>query len=238
MTSVNSIIGWYAWNTIELQLVALVSSLLIAIPIGILSARRQYSKMDHAVTTGALLGVSVPVFVFGLVSIMVFSLILHLLPWGGAYSLPGVPPLLGNRALDHAIHLILPATILTLADLATIVLLVRSSMLEVLRQDYILAAQASGLSDRTVIYRHALRNVLIPVITFTGLYLGGMLAGAPITETVFNWPGLGRLYVEAVNNIDFPIIQAVTMLITLMVLIANLITDIVYAYIDPRIRLD
>ncbi len=236
--SVNSIIGWYAWNTIELQLLALIFSLMIAIPVGILSARRQYSKLDHATTTSALLLTSVPVFVLGLVGIMFFGFILKLLPWGGAFSGEQQPLILGNAALDHGVHLILPVAILTMADLATVVLLVRSSMLEVLRQDYILAAQASGLSDGTVIYKHALRNVMIPVVTYVGLFLGGMLAGAPITETVFTWPGLGKLYVAAVTNLDFPIIQAVTMLITLMVLIANLVTDIAYAYVDPRIRLD
>lgn len=238
MVPVNSIIGWYAWNTIELQLIALMFSLMIAIPIGILSARRQYSKTDHLVTTTALLGVSIPVFVLGFIGIIVFALILQWLPWGGAFSGENVPLILGNAALDHLAHLIMPVMILTFADLATVVLLVRSSMLEVLRQDYVLAARASGLSERTVIYKHALRNTMIPVITYTGLYLGGMLAGAPITETVFNWPGLGRLYVNAVVQVNFPVIQAVTMLITLMVLFANLCTDIIYAYIDPRIRLD
>ncbi|WXG44524.1 MAG: ABC transporter permease [Promethearchaeati archaeon SRVP18_Atabeyarchaeia-1] len=236
--SVNTIIGWYSWNTIELQLIALLFSMMIAIPIGIMSARKQYSKTDQAVTTTALLGVSVPVFVLGLAGIMLFALTLRWLPWGGAFTAAPNSPLFGNIAIDHLIHLVMPALILTMADLATIVLLVRSSMLEVLRQDYIVAAQASGLSDRTVIYKHALRNVMIPVVTYTGLYLGGMLAGAPVTETVFNWPGLGRLYVTAVQNLDFPIIQAVTMIITLMVLFANLATDILYAYIDPRIRLD
>ncbi len=237
-TSVNTIIGWYAWNTLELQLLALLASLAISIPIGIMSARRQYSKMDMTVTTGALVGVSIPVFFLGIVGILVFGYFLQWLPWGGYVSAAQNGYLFGSYLLDHLWHLILPLTILTIADLAYIVLLVRSSMLEVLRQDYVLAARASGLSERTVVYKHALRNAMIPVITYVGLYLGGMLAGAPVTETVFNWPGIGRLYVESVTLLDYPIIQAVTMLITLMVLIANLFTDVVYAYIDPRIRLD
>jgi peptide/nickel transport system permease protein len=132
----------------------------------------------------------------------------------------------------------LPTAILTFALLAPVVLLVRSSMLEVLRQDYILAARASGLSERTIVYKHALRNALIPVVTYVGLYFGGMLAGAPITETVFNWPGVGRLFVEATNKLDFPVVMGITVIITIMTLIANLITDITYAYIDPRIRLE
>jgi peptide/nickel transport system permease protein len=132
----------------------------------------------------------------------------------------------------------LPTAILTFATLAPIVLLVRSSMLEILRQDYILAARASGLSERSVVYKHALRNTLIPVVTYVGLYFGGMLAGAPVTETVFNWPGVGRLFVEAVARLDFPVIMGITVFITIMTLVANLITDITYGYIDPRIRLE
>jgi len=116
--------------------------------------------------------------------------------------------------------------------------LVRSSMLEVLRQDFILAARASGLKERTVVYKHGLRNALLPVSTYVGLYFGGLLTGAPITETVFNWPGVGRLFVDAINRLDFPVIQGVVVIITLMTLVANLITDISYAYIDPRIRIE
>jgi peptide/nickel transport system permease protein len=111
-------------------------------------------------------------------------------------------------------------------------------MLEILRQDYILAARAGGLSERTVIYKHALRNALIPIVTYVGLYFGAMLAGAPITETVFNWPGVGRLFVEALTGLDFPVIMGITVFITIMTLIANLVTDITYGYIDPRIRLE
>jgi peptide/nickel transport system permease protein len=132
----------------------------------------------------------------------------------------------------------LPVGVLTFAILAPIVLLVRSSMLEVLKQDYILAARASGLSERVVIYKHALRNALIPVVTYVGIYFGSMVAGAPITETVFNWPGLGRLFVQATTKLDFPVIMGITVVITIMTLIANLLTDITYGYIDPRIRME
>lgn len=236
--SVNQIIGWYAWNTLELQILALLISLVIAIPVGIMSARKQYSKMDMSVTTISLMGISFPVFFLGILGILFFSYYLGWLPFGGYVSDVTHGYIFGNYLLDHLVHLIMPLAILSSAGVATVVLLVRSSMLEVLRQDYILAAMASGLSERTVVYKHALRNVMIPVVTYIGLYLGGVLAGAPITETVFNWPGLGRLYVDAVNRLDFPIIQAVTMLVALMTLAANLVTDIAYAYIDPRVRLD
>jgi len=237
-TAVTTLISDYAWLTFELQLSALILSLLIAIPIGILSAKKQYSKVDVGVTTTSLLGTCIPVFYMGIIAIIIFSYFLGWFPYGGAHSLlPGRYPF-GSYLLDELWHMVLPTAVLTFATLAPIVLLVRSSMLEVLRQDYILAARASGLSERTVIYKHALRNTLIPIVTYIGLYFGGMLAGAPVTETVFNWPGVGRLFVEATTKLDFPVIMGITVFITLMTLIANLITDITYGYIDPRIRLE
>jgi ABC-type dipeptide/oligopeptide/nickel transport system permease component len=237
-TAVTTLIGDYAWLTFELQLAALFLSLLIAIPIGIISAKRQYSKLDVSVTTTSLLGTCIPVFYMGIIAIIIFSYFLGWFPYGGAHSiLPERYPL-GSYALDELWHMALPTAVLTFATLAPIVLLVRSSMLEVLRQDYILAARASGLSERSVIYKHALRNTLIPLVTYVGLYFGAMLAGAPVTETVFNWPGVGRLFVEATTKLDFPVIMGITVFITIMTLIANLITDITYGYIDPRIRLE
>jgi peptide/nickel transport system permease protein len=235
-TAVTTLIGDYAWETFKLQLISLFFSLLIAIPVGIMSARRQYSKTDLSVTTVSLLGTCIPVFYMGIVGILVFSYFLGWFPPFGAHTLLAERYFLGNYFLDELWHLVLPGAILTFATLAPVVLLVRSSMLEILRQDYILAARAGGLSERVVIYKHALRNALIPVVTYIGLYFGGMLAGAPITETVFNWPGVGRLYVMAVGKLDFPLIMGITVFITLMTLLANLITDLTYAYIDPRIR--
>lgn len=235
---VTTLIGDYAWLTFELQLSALFFSLLIAIPIGIISARKQYSKLDVSVTTTSLLGTCIPVFYMGIIAIIIFAYFGGLFPASGAHSiLPERYPF-GSYELDGLWHMVLPTAVLTFATLAPVVLLVRSSMLEVLRQDYILAARASGLSERTVIYKHALRNALIPVVTYVGLYFGGMLAGAPITETVFNWPGVGRLFVDATTKLDFPVIMGVTVFITIMTLVANLITDITYGYIDPRIRLE
>lgn len=237
-TAVTTLISDYAWLTFELQLSALILSLLIAIPIGILSAKKQYSKLDVGVTTTSLLGTCIPVFYMGIIAIIIFSYFLGWFPYGGAHSLLPKRYPFGSYILDELWHMVLPTAVLTFATLAPIVLLVRSSMLEVLRQDYILAARASGLSERTVIYKHALRNTLIPIVTYIGLYFGGMLAGAPVTETVFNWPGVGRLFVEATTKLDFPVIMGITVFITLMTLIANLITDITYGYIDPRIRLE
>ena len=237
-TAVTTLIGDYAWLTFELQLAALFLSLLIAIPIGIISAKKQYSKLDVTVTTTSLVGTCIPIFYMGIIAIIIFSYILGWFPYGGAHSiLPERYPF-GSYVLDELWHMALPTAVLTFATLAPIVLLVRSSMLEVLRQDYILAARASGLSERSVIYKHALRNTLIPIVTYVGLYFGAMLAGAPVTETVFNWPGVGRLFVEATTKLDFPVIMGITVFITIMTLIANLVTDITYGYIDPRIRVE
>ena len=236
--AVTTLIGDYWWETFKLQLAALFFSLLIAIPIGITSARKQYSKLDVSVTTTSLLATCIPVFYMGIVVILIFSYYLGWFPSFGAHSLLATRYPFGSYTIDELWHMVLPTAVLTLATLAPVVLLVRSSMLEILRQDYILAARAGGLSERTVIYKHALRNALIPVVTYVGLYFGGMLAGAPITETVFNWPGVGRLYVEATQKLDFPVITGITIFVALMILAANLITDISYAYIDPRIRLE
>ena len=237
-TAVTTLIADLSWRTLELQLAALILSLLIAIPIGILSAKKQYSKLDVTVTTTSLLGTCIPIFYMGIIAIIIFSYFLGWFPYGGAHSiLPESYPF-GSYELDGLWHMAMPTLILTFATLAPIVLLIRSSMLEVLRQDYILAARASGLSERSVIYKHALRNTLIPVVTYVGLYFGAMLAGAPVTETVFNWPGVGRLFVEATSKLDFPVIMGITVFITIMTLVANLITDITYGYIDPRIRLE
>ena len=233
-----TLIGDYAWLTFQLQLVALVLSLLIAIPVGIISAKKQYSKLDVSVTTTSLLGTCIPVFYMGIIAIIIFSYYLGLFPPGGAYSILAERYPFGSPLIDNLWHMVLPTAVLTFAIIAPVVLLVRSSMLEVLRQDYILAARASGLSERSVIYRHALRNALIPVVTYVGLFFGTMLAGAPITETVFNWPGVGRLFVDATTKLDFPVIMGITVFITIMTLFANLITDLTYVYIDPRIRLE
>ena len=236
--NVVTLIGDYAWLTFQLQIVALIFALLIAIPVGVTSAKKQYSKLDVSVTTTSLLGTCIPVFYMGIIAIIIFSYFLGLFPPGGAQSILVERYPFGSPVIDNLWHMVLPTAVLTFAILAPVVLLVRSSMLEVLRQDYILAARASGLSERSVVYKHALRNALIPVVTYVGLYFGSMLAGAPITETVFNWPGVGRLFVEAITKLDFPVIMGVTVFITIMTLIANLVTDITYGYIDPRIRLE
>ncbi len=238
--SVNTVIGSWFWETVKLQLVSIAASLLISIPIGAYSAVKQYSKMDTGMTIFALFGVSMPVFWIGIILILVFSYQLQWLPSSGAYGAPDLWPFFGIRdpLLDAIAHLILPAAVLTYVNLALNVRLLRASMLEVLRQDYILAAKASGLLKRTIIFKHALRNAISPIITFLGISIGTIIQGAPITETVFSWPGLGRRFVGAALVLDFPVVMGITMIVTVMTLVANLITDISYAWIDPRVRVE
>ncbi len=222
--------------TIELQVVSLLIAFAISIPIAVHSARKPYSKADLTVTSFSLFGVSMPTFWFGLILIIVFSFTLGWLPSAGI-SGAAQRYWWGNPILDQIAHLILPVAVLVYVSLAQNIRLIRANMLEVLRSDYILAARASGISERKVVYRYALRNAITPAITFLGIALGTMIAGAPMTEYVFSWPGLGRQYVASTLNLDFPTIMAITMIITVMTLIANLIMDILYVYIDPRVRI-
>ena len=237
---VTTLIGDYIGPTILLQASSMLFALIIAIPVGIISAKKRYSKLDVTVTTTSLLGTCIPVFYMGIIAILIFGYFLGWFPAGGLITQISETRgyFLGNQTMDILWHMTIPTAVLTFAILAPIVLLIRSSMLEVLKQDYILAARASGLSERVVIYKHALRNALIPVVTWVGIYFGGMLAGAPITETVFNWPGVGRLFVQATNRLDFPVIMGITVVITIMTLFFNLITDLTYGYIDPRISVE
>jgi len=233
---VNQLISSWFLETVKLQLISIGLALVISIFVGVLSAKRQYSKLDLTVTPIALFGVSMPTFWLGIILIVVFSFNLGWLPSSGAYGDP--VKWWGDPFLDSIAHIILPAVVLTYVSLAQNIRLIRANMLEVLRQDYILAAKASGLPERTIIYKYALRNAISPVITYLGLSLGGIIGGAPITETVFGWPGLGRRFVDAALQLDFPVVMAITMVITIMTLVANLITDISYAVLDPRIRID
>jgi ABC-type dipeptide/oligopeptide/nickel transport system permease component len=233
---VNQQIGGWALTTLELQITSLLLAVAIGIPVGIYSAKHQYSRSDYVITSTAIFGYSMPVFWLGIMLIIIFSFNLGWLPSSGAAGISFV--WWGNPLLDHLAHLILPVTVLTYVTLATIVRLVRANMLEVLRQDYILAARSSGLSERTVTYRYALRNAITPVVTVIGLSFGAALGGAPATETTFSWPGLGYAFAQAALNLDIPLVQGITVVITIMVLIANLIMDFAYAMLDPRVRIE
>jgi peptide/nickel transport system permease protein len=232
---VASQIAPWTFTTLEVQLLALVLSIAIGIPVGVYSSKHQYSARDYAITGAAIFGYSMPTFWLGIMMIVIFSLNLGWLPSSGAVSVS--TPWWGNWYLDPVAHLVLPVAVLTYVSLATIVRLVRANMLEVMRQDYILAARASGLSERTVTYRYALRNAISPVVTIIGLGFGIALAGAPALETTFSWPGLGYAFTQAALTLDIPLVEGITIVITIMVLIANLITDLVYAVIDPRVTI-
>jgi peptide/nickel transport system permease protein len=209
--------------TLELALVALLLSVILALPAGIISAVRRNTPEDFVVMIGALLGQTMPVFWLGIMLIMIFAARLRWLPTGGRGGLE---------------HLVLPTLTLAAFGTARIARLVRSSMLEVMAQDYIQVARSKGLPETAVVLRHGLRNAAIPVVTIIGLQLGQFLAGAVITETVFAWPGLGRLLVQSIHFRDFPVIQAAVFLIAVVFATINLIVDILYTFLDPRIRYD
>ena len=229
-------IGAWTLTTLELQVISLVLAVVLGIPVGVYSAQHQYSKSDYAITTFAIFGYSMPTFWLGIMLIIVFSFDLGWLPASGAAGISFSWG--GSQFTDWLLHLVLPVTVLTYVSLATIVRLVRANMLETLRQDYILAARASGLSERTVTYRYALRNAITPVVTVIGFSFGAALGGAPATETVFSWPGLGYAFARAAGVLDIPLVQGITIVITIMVLVANLLTDLAYAVLDPRVRID
>jgi len=219
--------------TLALTLSALIFALIFAIPIGIISATRQYSVLDYSVTVFAFMGISVPVFFAALIGIYMFSLRLDIFPTGGMVT-AGEPFAWG----DFAHHLILPMIVLGLLQLASFMRYTRSSMLEVIRQDYIRTARAKGLAERVVIYKHALRNALIPVITMLGLSLPSLFSGAVVTETVFCWPGMGKMMVNAVWTRDYPLLMGLNLFMAVLTLFGNLLADVSYALVDPRIRYD
>jgi peptide/nickel transport system permease protein/oligopeptide transport system permease protein len=210
-------------NTILLAVVAITLACLLGIPAGIISAVRPYTVLDYFVTSTALFGISMPVFWLGLMLVVVFSVMLHWLPAGGTGTWK---------------HVILPSITLTAFVVAFIARMTRSSMLEVLSQDYTTTARSKGLKEKVVVIKHALKNALIPIITVVGLQFGMLLGGAVLTETVFAWPGVGRLIVDSILARDYPVIQGTILIFGLLYILVNLIVDVIYAYVDPRIRYD
>jgi peptide/nickel transport system permease protein len=244
--------------TMELAGAAILWTLLAGIPFGIISALKNNKMPDHVSRLVALTGVSTPVFWLGLLLQLVFFYYFHLL---GLPNLPSNGRIDTTLGIDHPVtsvtglmvldtlitgnflmtedavaHLVLPSFALGFISLGVIMRIMRSSMLEVLRQDYIILARSKGLSERVVIYRHALKNAMIPTVTVAGLAIAGLLGGAPLTETVFGWPGMGRLAVNAIGRNDAPLIMGFTLITALILVLANLIVDILYAYLDPRIK--
>lgn len=210
-------------NTILLAVLAISLACLFGIPAGIISAVRPYTWIDYVVTSTALFGISMPVFWLGLMLVVVFSIVLNWLPAGGTGSWK---------------HVILPSLTLAAFVVAFIARMTRSSMMEALSQDFTTTARSKGLKERVVIIKHALKNALIPIITVVGLQFGMLLGGAVLTETVFAWPGLGRLIVDSILARDYPVIQGAILVFGLLYILVNLVVDLLYAYVDPRIRYD
>jgi peptide/nickel transport system permease protein len=235
--------------TVELTFFSMFIAIAVGAFAGIVSASKQYSALDYTTMGVALFGVSMPVFWLGVMLMMVFGVFLRWLPISGRINtLISFRRITGLYLLDSIIglnwpafssavrYLILPSVALGTIPMATIARVTRSSMLEVLRQDFIRTERAKGLPERMVIYKHAARNALLPVITVIGLNFGILLAGAILTETIFSWPGIGRYVVKAVQMRDYPAVQGCVLFFAFMFVIVNLITDLLYAYIDPRIK--
>ncbi|MCA9752589.1 MAG: ABC transporter permease [bacterium] len=223
-------------NTLNLTIFSLALILVVGTAVGVVSAVRQYSLLDNVTTLSALFIYSMPGFWLGLMLIILFSLKLRWLPASGMESVNAEFLSAGARFLDHVRHLILPAFVLGIASAASVARYVRGSLLEVIRQDYVRTARAKGLSEGRVILRHALVNALIPVITLLGLYLPFLLSGAVVTETIFGWPGMGRLTINAIFQRDYPIVMATNLIAGVMVVAGNLLADVLYGVVDPRIR--
>ena len=223
-------------NTLELTGTAVLLGVIISVPLGVIGALRRGSRTDHGLTVVSVAGFAVPQFWMGLMLILIFSVTFqhYGLPWlpsSGAYSAVN-----GGDILDRISHLVLPATVLAFFYLSIWSRFTRSSMLEVLSQDYIRTARAKGMSERRVLYLHGLRNALIPLVTLVGLELPGLVSGGLVVEVVFGWPGIGKLAFERALQYDYSTVMGVTFFATLLVVAGNLLADVLYAVLDPRIR--
>ncbi|MEK7328235.1 MAG: ABC transporter permease [Chloroflexota bacterium] len=234
-------------RTLQLMSISLTLAVIIGVPVGVYSAVRQYSKFDYAVTSLAFFGSSMPTFFFALLMILVFSIVFKGLGWvylppGNAesvkdYTMPFLGTVQAESLLDKFLHLIMPVSVLVMVNVAGWSRFIRGSMLEVLRQDYVRTARAKGLVEQVVVAKHALRNALIPFVTLVVFSIPAAFGGAIITETVFNWPGMGRLYFDALGRNDYPVAMALLLITAVLTVIATLLSDVMYTIVDPRIRL-
>ncbi len=243
--------------TVLLMGISLIISIVVAIPIGVYSAVKQYSWADYLVTGLSFFGASMPTFFFGILMIVVFAVGLGWFPAAGGVASPSLPgniidvlrrtftlgatdaDIAGREFeifIDGLKHLAMPATVLSLFNLAGFSRFVRSSMLEVLKQDYMRTARAKGVVERVVILKHGLRNALIPVVTIIMLAIPGLFAGAIVTETIFSWPGMGRLFIDGIAQVDWSLVQGMLVIEAFLVVSCNLLADVMYAVIDPRIQ--
>ena len=219
--------------TLLLMVPSLILTILIGIVFGVVGARKPFSFVDRSLSSIAFFFYAMPAFWLGFVLLTFFVLFLHVLPAGGMTSISG-----GGSVTDILSHLLLPMLSLTLVNLANFSLLMRSSLMEVMDQNYITTAKGKGLSERLIFFRHAMRNALLPTVTMTGLFVGFLLTGAILTESVFSWPGLGLLTFDSIETRDYPIILSLFFMFSIMIIVANLITDVIYGFLDPRISFD
>jgi peptide/nickel transport system permease protein len=224
--------------TLQLTVLAIILDALIGITIGIISAVRQYSKLDKTITIGSLIIYAIPSFWLALMLIMVFSVNLGWFPTSQTRSMNYEDLTAIGKMLDRAWHLVLPVFVMGIAGAAGTARYMRNKLLEVLNEEYIMAARARGFREKTVIVKHALRNAMIPIVTIYGMSLPFLLGGATIIETIFAWPGMGRLTVGAVGGRDYPIIMATVMIAAVLTVLGNLLADITYAAVDPRVSYD
>jgi len=226
-----NVIGRHILATLLLMGTSTAIAMAVGIWIGIQGATRRYSVFDYAATVGAMVALSIPTFWFGLVGIYVFSLQLGWLPAGNMYTIGD------GSALDYLHHLILPSIVLALVHIAIWSRYMRSATLDAISQDFVKTARAKGLSERRVIVKHVVGNALLPMITLAGIQLPSILTGALVTETVFTWPGMGRLFLDSLGYSDYPVVMGLLMFSAIIVILGNLIADLVVALVDPRIRL-
>ena len=242
MRPIGEILPRTLWNTVQLTLISLVVIFVVGMLIGIVQAVRQYSLADNVLTFVALFFYSMPSFWFALMLILLFSLKANQLGWPFQFPAAGMTSVgyefmnTGEQIRDRISHLILPSIALGIGSAAGVARYMRGSMLEVIHQDFIRTARAKGLSERTVVFKHALRNALIPIITLLGLYLPFLLSGAVLVEVIFGWPGMGRAIYDAILGRDYPMVMATSFVIASVVVAGNLLSDVLYAVVDPRIR--
>lgn len=230
---VSAMIGSHIGPTLLLMGASLALSLLIAVPAGIYSAVKQYSKGDYAVVTASFIGSSIPSFFLALILIYIFTVKLGILPSGGMNTLG-----MDGSVADTIRHMVLPITVLAVSLAGSNIRYIRSSFLEILQQDYLRTAKAKGIGYKRVIWKHAMRNALLPIVTVIGMQIPMLFGGAVIIEQVFSWPGLGLMTMTAIMGRDYPVIMGVCLLSAVVVLVSNLITDILYALVDPTIQLN